>query len=65
MNTIEIGEVVEKSSDSFKLYKYPFENFNVVQSSVLDHVDKDANFIIASSTNSGKTIVAEFLFLNL
>jgi len=60
MNTIEIGEVVEKSSDSFKLYKYPFENFNVVQSSVLDHVDKDANFIIASSTNSGKTIVAEF-----
>ena len=55
-----ITDAPEKSTSFFSLHKYPFENFNSVQSSVLDHFEKDANFIIASSTNSGKTIMAEF-----
>lgn len=38
---------------------YPFEYFNPVQSRVFDLYDKDDNCLVASSTASGKTTVAE------
>lgn len=43
--------------------KFPFENFNPVQSSVFDFYDQDVNAVIASSTSSGKTVCAE-MFLS-
>ena len=37
--------------------KWKFEQFNPVQSRVMDFYDKDNNGLIASSTSSGKTVV--------
>jgi helicase len=64
MQTIQIEETSEKPSNSFQHFQYPFENFNVVQSTILDHYQKPNNFIIASATNSGKTIMAEFFLFD-
>lgn len=64
MPPINIEEKPEKDSSLFKYYKYPFDKFNVVQSTVLDHYEENNNFIIASATNSGKTIMAEFFIFD-
>ncbi len=64
MQVIPIEETEEADSSSFSYYTYPFEKFNVVQSTVLKHYQSDNNFIIASSTNSGKTIMAEFFLFD-
>ena len=61
---IQIEETEETDSSSFSYYDYPFEKFNVVQSTVLKHYKSDNNFIIASATNSGKTIMAEFFLFD-
>lgn len=42
--------------------KFPFENFNPVQSSVYDFFDKETSAVIAAATSAGKTVCAE-LFL--
>jgi len=39
--------------------KWKFEKFNPVQSRIMDFYDKDVNGLIAASTSSGKTVVAE------
>lgn len=57
-------ETEEKDSSLFSLYQYPFEKFNVVQSTVLEHYQTPNNFIIASATNSGKTVMAEFFLFD-
>lgn len=41
---------------------FPFENFNPIQSRLFEYYDKKNNCIVASSTASGKTVIAE-LFL--
>lgn len=41
--------------------KWKWDNFNPVQSRVFEIYDKDVNMVIASSTNSGKTVVAEMI----
>lgn len=65
MLPIHIKETLEKDSSSFHHYQYPFDKFNVVQSSILEHYQDDKNFIIASATNSGKTIMAEFFLFDV
>lgn len=49
-------------TNKYPYAKFPFEFFNPVQSRVFESYDKDVNYIVASSTSSGKTISAE-LFL--
>jgi len=61
---ITIEETEEKDSSLFPHYKYPFEKFNVVQSTVFEHYQSSNNFIIASATNSGKTVMAEFFLFD-
>lgn len=39
--------------------KFPFENFNPVQSRIIEDYNKDVNYIVASNTSSGKTCCAE------
>lgn len=41
--------------------KFPFDAFNPVQSRLFEFYEKDANFLIASSTASGKTCCAEMV----
>lgn len=43
--------------------KFPFENFNPVQSRVFDFYDKETSAVIAAATSAGKTVCAE-LFLS-
>lgn len=43
----------------FKYINYKFESFNPLQSETIKHIEKDVNIVIAASTSSGKTIVAE------
>lgn len=64
-----MGELIEISdSDTiFPTKKYPhatwdFENFNCVQSRLLEYYDKDINGIVAANTSAGKTVCSE-LFL--
>lgn len=50
---------------SFPAYaSFPFENFNPVQSRIFDIFAEDANVLIASSTSSGKTLMAEMFMAN-
>jgi helicase len=42
--------------------KWDFENFNIVQSTLLDYYKKDINGIVAANTSAGKTVCSE-LFL--
>lgn len=39
--------------------RFPFPNFNVVQSRLFESYDKDANCLVAASTSAGKTVCAE------
>lgn len=46
---------------------YPFKNFNLVQSTVLDSEvwNKDCNLVLGTATSSGKTICAELIIANI
>lgn len=63
MQPLPLIKVYERAdlvkTSNFKYAKFPFEKFNPVQSGFLDVYDKDANFVVASSTSSGKTCIAE------
>lgn len=50
-----------KTSKYPKYAKYPFDEFNPVQSRVFEVFDQDANLIISAATSAGKTICAEML----
>lgn len=59
-NELPLVEDLFPCSD-FPYYKYPFETFNKIQSTILNnslHV-KDANLILGTATSTGKTISAE------
>ena len=47
------------ATKDFAFAKYPFEYFNVVQSTVLPYCSQDMNGVVAASTSAGKTVVAE------
>ena len=44
---------------NFKYGQYSFETFNPVQSTIYPHIGSDKNAVIAASTSSGKTVIAE------
>ena len=54
-------EVERRSTGEYEDWKYPFPEFNPVQSLVLPLREKDCNLVISSSTSSGKTICAEII----
>jgi superfamily II DNA or RNA helicase len=55
----EITEAVPTSE--YPHYRYPFKDFNPVQSRVYHQKDNPNNMIIAANTSAGKTIAAELL----
>lgn len=59
ITTNEQNVLVEASK--FPCAKFPFDKFNPVQSRVFEYYDKDNNLLIASSTSSGKTVIAEMV----
>lgn len=54
---------VLKNTSEFPYAKWGFEQFNPVQTSLLDFYEKDINGIVAASTSAGKTVCAE-IFLS-
>ena len=44
---------------NFQYGSYPFETFNPVQSTIYPHIGSNKNAVIAASTSSGKTVIAE------
>jgi helicase len=48
-------------SSKFPYGKFPFKDFNPVQSRVFEIYDKGANVLISSTTASGKTVCAEII----
>ena len=59
-NVIDLLESpTQITTQNFQWAKWPFENFNVVQSSLVDIIDKDCNCLIAASTSAGKTVISE------
>jgi len=48
-------------SDQFPHASFPFDEFNPVQSRVLEVYENNANLIIAAATSAGKTVCAEML----
>jgi len=46
---------------NFPLGKFPFENFNQVQSRAFEVYSEDCNLVVAASTSTGKTVIAEML----
>lgn len=45
----------------YEYAKFPFEEFNCVQSRVYEYADQDVNMVIAAKTGVGKTYCAEML----
>lgn len=59
-NSIELQEPeFLVASKQFKWAHWPFENFNVVQSSLYSIVSEDCNCLVAASTSAGKTVISE------
>lgn len=53
------------STSQFPSYaKFEFDQFNPVQSAAFEIFDKDCNALIASTTGSGKTVIAEMFIAN-
>ena len=50
---------VNVPTKNFQYASWGFDEFNPVQSSVLEHHKGGSNIAIASQTNSGKTVCAE------
>lgn len=48
-------------TSEFILGKYPFENFNILQSLCYSSCFVDCNFVVSANTSSGKTIVGELI----
>ena len=59
---VKVGDA-EKLVDtsSFSYAKWPYPQFNPVQSRVFEYYEKDNNIIIATATSSGKTVCSEML----
>jgi len=65
-NITRIGDQLELVNTSqYPSYaKFPFPQFNPVQSRVFEIFDKDCNAVIAASTSAGKTVCAEMFMAN-
>lgn len=60
INAIELKEQTEQIATSkFSWAKWPFESFNIVQSSIYQTVEEDCNCLVAASTSAGKTVISE------
>lgn len=46
-------------TDSYPYAKWPFENFNPVQSRLIDLYEGDSNAAVAAATSAGKTVCSE------
>ena len=57
IKAVDKTELINTSEYPYANWK--FEKFNCVQSSMMDFYDKEVNGLIAASTSSGKTVVAE------
>lgn len=58
-NTTTEGKFTPTSE--FKYMKFPFEEFNPLQTEFLQHIEKDANVVLSAPTSSGKTAVIEMI----
>jgi len=47
------------ATSQYPYANWKFENFNPVQSRIMDFFDKEVNGLVAASTSAGKTVVAE------
>ena len=57
---IELKEIdVLYPTTQFSWAKWSFEKFNVVQSSILNIIEKDCNCLVAAATSAGKTVISE------
>lgn len=60
--TIKVGDQPNLVPTSrFPHAHFPFDNFNVVQSRLIEFYEEDANVIVAASTSAGKTVVSEMM----
>lgn len=57
IKAVDKTELINTSEYPYANWK--FDKFNCVQSSMMDFYDKEVNGLIAASTSSGKTVVAE------
>lgn len=64
IESIQDSKELVKTSNYPNYARFPFENFNPVQSSVFNIFDKDCNAVIAAATSSGKTVCAEMFMAN-
>ena len=55
---VEDQNVLVKSSE-YPYGKFAFEEFNPIQSRIMDFYDKETSGLVAASTSGGKTVVAE------
>lgn len=59
----EVIELTEQSeqvpTSNFAWAKWPFDFFNIVQSSIYQTIDQDCNCLVAASTSAGKTVISE------
>lgn len=58
---VKLDETVLIPTEGYKWWKYPFPEFNYVQSAVWPYKANDKNLIVSANTSSGKTIAAELL----
>ena len=47
------------ATKDYPFANWKFDNFNPVQSRMMDFYDKETSGLIAATTSSGKTVVAE------
>src|SRR5687768_10759879 len=60
---IEVGDQnCLVNTDKFPFLKFPFEQFNPVQSRVFDFYNQPVNLVIAARTAAGKTACCEMVF---
>jgi replicative superfamily II helicase len=59
VNILEDQETLVPTEQYPEYAKFPFENFNPVQSRIFEVYNKEENCIIAAATSAGKTICAE------
>ena len=55
---VEDQNTLVKTSE-YPFAKFPFEEFNPIQSRIMDFYDQETNGLVAASTSAGKTAVAE------
>ena len=65
LQPIDGASVARIPTSEYKDWKYPFAEFNPVQSLVMPYREEDVNIILAAATSAGKTIAAELIIDNV